>query len=106
MSSTGELDARGLPISGPARGQGEARLFVAEGASAVLGNLLDVEGEAVAESLGWGYEDIDLEQMVGSTPSGRVGRPDEMARMAVIPISDDSSYGAGAEFVADGGMLA
>ena len=51
-------------------------------------------------------EDIDLEQMVGSTPLGRIDRPDEIAGMAVILISGDSSSCTGAEFVADGGMLA
>jgi 3alpha(or 20beta)-hydroxysteroid dehydrogenase len=41
-------------ISGAARGIGEAdaRLFVAEGARVVLGDVLDAEGEAVARELG------------------------------------------------------
>ena len=63
MSSTGELDAGGLPISGAARGQIDAEFFIAEDTSGVL-----------------------------SDP--------------VIPISDDSSHGTGAEFVTDGGVLA
>jgi NAD(P)-dependent dehydrogenase (short-subunit alcohol dehydrogenase family) len=37
---------------------------------------------------------------------GRVVLITGAARMAVIPIGDDSSYCTGAEFVADGGMLA
>ena len=41
-------------ISGGARGQGaaEARLLVAEGASVVLGDVLEAEGQALAQELG------------------------------------------------------
>lgn len=50
----GKLDGRVVVISGAARGQGEqaARLFVAEGAKVVLGDLLDEEGERLAKELG------------------------------------------------------
>ena len=50
----GRLDGKVAIITGSARGQGEAeaRLFVAEGARVVLGDVLDGEGRAVAESLG------------------------------------------------------
>jgi 3alpha(or 20beta)-hydroxysteroid dehydrogenase len=50
----GKLDGRVVLISGGARGQGEAeaRLFVAEGASVVIGDVLDAAGEAVAKELG------------------------------------------------------
>jgi 3alpha(or 20beta)-hydroxysteroid dehydrogenase len=60
----------------------------------------------VDTALGWGYEDVDTERMYKSTPLGRIGRPDEMARMALFLICDDSSYCTGSEFVADGGLLA
>jgi 3alpha(or 20beta)-hydroxysteroid dehydrogenase len=60
----------------------------------------------VDTALGWGYGDVDLDQLYGSTPLGRIGRPDEMARVALFLICDDSSYCTGAEFVADGGLLA
>ncbi len=56
--------------------------------------------------LGWGYDDVDLVKLYDTTPLGRIGRPDEMARIALFLISDDSSYCTGAEFVADGGLLA
>lgn len=50
----GKLDGRVFVISGAARGQGaeEARLFVAEGAKVVLGDVLVEQGERVAAGLG------------------------------------------------------
>ena len=50
----GRLDGKVAIVSGAARGQGEAevRLFVAEGARVVLGDVLDERGAAVARSLG------------------------------------------------------
>ncbi|MEU6419587.1 glucose 1-dehydrogenase [Streptomyces spiralis] len=62
----GRLDGRVALISGGARGQGEAeaRLFVAEGASVVIGDVLDEEGRKVAESLGAAarYVHLDVTQ--------------------------------------------
>jgi 3alpha(or 20beta)-hydroxysteroid dehydrogenase len=51
---TGRLEGKVALISGAAKGQGEAeaRVFVAEGAAVVLGDVLDAEGESVAASLG------------------------------------------------------
>jgi len=50
----GKLDGRVALITGGARGQGAAaaRLFVAEGARAVLGDILDDEGKQLAAELG------------------------------------------------------
>jgi 3alpha(or 20beta)-hydroxysteroid dehydrogenase len=50
----GRLDGKVALISGAARGQGEAeaRLFVAEGARLVMGDVLDDLGSAVADELG------------------------------------------------------
>ncbi|MFE0701570.1 SDR family NAD(P)-dependent oxidoreductase [Streptomyces sp. NPDC058872] len=50
----GKLDGRVVLITGAARGQGEqeARLFVAEGAKVLLGDVLDGPGEALAKELG------------------------------------------------------
>jgi 3alpha(or 20beta)-hydroxysteroid dehydrogenase len=52
----GSLDGKVAIISGGARGQGEAeaRLFVAEGARVVIGDVLDDAGGAVADELGSG----------------------------------------------------
>lgn len=48
------LDGQVALISGAARGQGaaEARLFAAEGARVVIGDVLDAEGQAVADEIG------------------------------------------------------
>jgi Dehydrogenases with different specificities (related to short-chain alcohol dehydrogenases) len=50
----GRLDGKVALVTGAARGQGaaEARLFVAEGARVLLGDVLDDEGAAVAKELG------------------------------------------------------
>ncbi|KUF19659.1 SDR family NAD(P)-dependent oxidoreductase [Streptomyces silvensis] len=50
----GKLDGRVVIVTGGARGQGEqeARLFVAEGARVVVGDVLDEQGEALAKELG------------------------------------------------------
>ncbi|MFH8403439.1 SDR family NAD(P)-dependent oxidoreductase [Streptomyces sp. NPDC018019] len=50
----GKLDGRVVIITGAARGQGEqeARLFAAEGARVLLGDVLDGPGKALAEELG------------------------------------------------------
>ena len=39
-------------------------------------------------------------------PLGRLAFPDDMARTAAFLASDESSYCTGAEFIADGGMMA
>lgn len=42
--------------------------------------------------------------MASQVPLGRVGSPDEIAKVAVFLASDDSSYVAGVELFVDGGM--
>jgi 3alpha(or 20beta)-hydroxysteroid dehydrogenase len=53
----------------------------------------------------------DMEITAGADPHaklplGRIGRPEEIAKVALFLTSDDSSYSTGAVHVADGGMLA
>ncbi len=64
----GRLDGKVALITGAARGQGEAeaRLFAAEGARVVLGDVLDADGERVAASLGeravYRHHDVSTEE--------------------------------------------
>jgi NAD(P)-dependent dehydrogenase (short-subunit alcohol dehydrogenase family) len=46
------------------------------------------------------------EHLIGLTPMRRLGRPEEIAWLAVFLLSDEASYITGAEFVADGGFTA
>ena len=44
-----------------------------------------------------------MESLVAMVPMGRIGRPDEIASLALFLASDESSFSTGSEFVADGG---
>ena len=58
----GKLDGRVVIVTGAARGQGEqeARLFVAEGARVVVADVLDDQGQKLAEELGALYVHLDV----------------------------------------------
>ena len=58
------------------------------------------------DTLGDAISDEDREATFAMLPLGRVGQPEEIARLAIYLASDESSYSTGAEFIADGGMLA
>jgi NAD(P)-dependent dehydrogenase (short-subunit alcohol dehydrogenase family) len=44
------------------------------------------------------------EMLIAQTPLGRLGRPDEIAAVALFLASDESSFVTGAEIYVDGGM--
>jgi 3alpha(or 20beta)-hydroxysteroid dehydrogenase len=59
---------------------------------------------AMTEREGWA--DADYDRAYGGYPLARMGQPDEVAAVTVFLASDDSSFCTGADFVADGGVLA
>lgn len=62
----GRFDGKVVIVTGAGRGQGavEARMFAAEGATVVLGDVIDDEGAAVAAEIGGGstYVHLDVSQ--------------------------------------------
>lgn len=52
------------------------------------------------------FADMDPSATYRGLPIPRIGRPEEIANLVLFLASDQSSYCTGAEFVADGGMLA
>jgi 3alpha(or 20beta)-hydroxysteroid dehydrogenase len=44
--------------------------------------------------------------ITANVPLGRQGKPEEVAKLALFLISDESSYSTGAEFLIDGGSVA
>jgi 3alpha(or 20beta)-hydroxysteroid dehydrogenase len=89
----GRLDGKVALITGAARGQGasEARLFAAEGAQVMLGDVLDDDGELVAKEVGdraaYLHHDVssesDWDAIVAATRS-RFGRVDVLVNNAGV----------------------
>lgn len=50
--------------------------------------------------------DTDKSALIGSTPMGRLGKPEEIASTVAFLASDDASFITGAEIVVDGGYTA
>ena len=49
---------------------------------------------------------INKEGIIRRTPQGRIAQAEEVVRMALFLISDESSYLTGSEFMIDGGLNA
>ena len=47
----------------------------------------------------------DINNLCDETPLGRIGKPDEIAKMALFLASDDASFITGQIFNVDGGMV-
>jgi 3alpha(or 20beta)-hydroxysteroid dehydrogenase len=89
----GRLENKVALITGAARGQGEAeaRLFAAEGAKVVLGDVLDAEGERVAATIGphalYCHHDVGSEDSWRTfvrAATDRFGAPDVLVNNAGI----------------------
>jgi len=47
-----------------------------------------------------------IESPSSNVPLGRIGQPEDIAKLALFLASDDSAYSSGGEFIIDGGMTA
>ena len=63
---------------------------------------VETEGTHTAGIIGSDFET----QMVAGTPLGRIGQPDDIAKVAVFLASDESAFITGSECVIDGGLTA
>ncbi|GAA4528434.1 glucose 1-dehydrogenase [Amycolatopsis samaneae] len=62
-----------------------------------------VDTRMIPEAVG---TEVDMSFVAKKVPLGRVGRPEEIARLVLFLASDESSYCTGGEFAADGGATA
>jgi 3-oxoacyl-[acyl-carrier protein] reductase len=61
---------------------------------------VETEGTHKAGIMGSEFE----KEMIGGTPLGRIGQPDDIARVAVFLASDDSAWVTGERLTASGGL--
>ena len=82
----GRLDGKVAIITGAARGQGaaEARMFAAEGAQVVLGDVLDAEGEAVAAEIGAAARYVHLDVTSEADWAAAVAAAEAMGPLNVL----------------------
>ena len=80
VSGMGRVDGKAAIISGGARGMGaaHARALVAEGGKVVIGDILDDEGEALAEELGDAARYVHLD----------VTKPDEWKKAVDVAVGE------------------
>ena len=85
-TSTGRLAGKVAIITGAARGQGaaEARMFAAEGAQVVLGDVLDADGEAVAAEIGDAARYVHLDVTSEDDWAGAVAAAEELGPLTVL----------------------
>lgn len=70
------------------------------------GTVLTPLMEPLMRQRGDGDVHAGVARTVTKYPLGRLGQPDEIARMALFLASDESSFATGASFTVDGGMTA
>jgi len=63
-----------------------------------------IDTAMLGEFTKWG-DDV-MERVLDRIPMGRIAAADDVARLALYLVSDDSAYSTGSEFVVDGGMTA
>jgi 3alpha(or 20beta)-hydroxysteroid dehydrogenase len=85
-TGTGRLAGKVAIITGAARGQGEAeaRLFAAEGAQVVLGDVLDAEGEAVAKDIGDAARYVHLDVSSEDDWAGAIAAAEDLGPLNVL----------------------